>query len=224
MAQEGLTSAAFVPVMSKNRVTGLMMVGSPRSHKFSKRDISLLQAFGSQLGAALENAQLYDEVSKGKTYIENLVENAGDAIVSTDMEDRILTWNHAAEIIFGHSKEEAIGQSLAILLPPEQANDLEEIRNKVRHTGVIRNLEVRRKTKHGVIIEVALAVSPIQDGTGRVAGFLHLAKDITEKIHYERRLKRSRQVEVGFCLECFPRVKDPTYRNQRYRWTTCWTV
>jgi PAS domain S-box-containing protein len=209
MAQEGLTSAAFVPVMSKNRVTGLMMVGSPRSHKFSKRDISLLQAFGSQLGAALENAQLYDEVSKGKTYIENLVENAGDAIVSTDVADRILTWNRAAEVLFGHSKDEARGQSLAILLPPEQANDLEEIRSKVRHTGVIRNLEVRRKRKDGVIIEAALAVSPIKDATGSVTGFLHLAKDITEKIHYERRLRDLDKLKSDFVSNVSHELRTP---------------
>ena len=206
--EEGLFSSLRARYFQEPR-SGLMMVGSPKSHKFSKRDINLLQAFGSQLGAALENAQLYDEVSKGKTYIENLVENAGDAIVSTDVEDRILTWNRAAEIMFGHSKDEAIGQSLAILLPPEQANDLEEIRNKVRHTGVIRNLEVRRKTKHGVIIEVALAVSPIQDGTGRVAGFLHLAKDITEKIHYERRLKELDKLKSDFVSNVSHELRTP---------------
>ena len=171
MAREGLVSAVFVPIISKNRVLGLMMVGSSKFHKFSKREINLLQAFGSQLGTALENAQLYDEVRKGKTYIENLVENAGDAILSTDVEDHILTWNRAAEIIFGYSKEEAFRQNLAILLPPERANDLEEIRNKVRHTGVIRNLEVRRKRKDGVIIEAALAVSPIKDADRKRNGF-----------------------------------------------------
>ena len=209
MAREGLVSAAFVPVVSKNHVLGLMMVGSSKFHKFSKREVNLLQAFGSQLGAALENAQLYDEVRKGKTYIENLVENAGDAILSTDVKDRILTWNRAAEIIFGHRKEEAIGQSLAILLPPEQANDLEEIRNKVRHAGVIRNLEVRRKRKDGVIIEVALAVSPIKDGTGSVAGFLHLAKDITEKIHYERRLRDLDKLKSDFVSNVSHELRTP---------------
>jgi len=209
MAREGLVSAAFVPVVSKNHVLGLMMVGSSKFHKFSKREVNLLQAFGSQLGAALENAQLYDEVRKGKTYIENLVENAGDAILSTDVKDRILTWNRAAEIIFGHRKEEAIGQNLAILLPPEQPNDLEEIRNKVRHAGVIRNLEVRRKRKDGVIIEVALAVSPIKDGTGSVAGFLHLAKDITEKIHYERRLRDLDKLKSDFVSNVSHELRTP---------------
>ena len=209
MAREGLVSAAFVPVMSKNRVLGLMMVGSSKFHKFSKREINLLQAFGSQLGAALENAQLYDEVRKGKTYIENLVENAGDAILSTDVKDRILTWNRAAEIIFGYGKEEAIGQSLAILLPAEQANDLEKIRNRVEQTGVMRNLEVGRKRKDGVIIEAALAVSPIKDGAGSTTGFLHLAKDITDKMRYEKRLRDLDKLKSDFVSNVSHELRTP---------------
>ena len=91
MEREGVISTAAAPVMSKNRVLGLMVVGSRRLHRFRKREINLLMAFGSQLGAALENAELYQEVNKSKAYVENLVENAADMIISTDLDDRILT-------------------------------------------------------------------------------------------------------------------------------------
>jgi PAS domain S-box-containing protein len=164
MEKEGVISLAMVPIVSKQRAMGFIAVGSKKLHKFTKREVRLLVAFSSQLGSALENAQLYDEVNKEKAYIENLVDNAGDAIISTDVEDRILTWNHGAEVIFGYSKEETVGQSLTILLPSHRAGELEEIRDKVRITGVIRNLEVRRIRKDGIIIEASLAVSPIRDG------------------------------------------------------------
>ena len=61
MEREGAISAAFVPIMSKKRVLGIITLGSRKFHKFAKREINLLKGFGSQLGAALENAQLYDE-------------------------------------------------------------------------------------------------------------------------------------------------------------------
>ncbi len=209
MAREGLISAAFVPVMSKNRVIGLMMVGSSKLHKFSQEEVNLLMTFGSQLGASLENAQLYDEVNKSKVYIENLVENAGDAIVSTDMGDRILTWNRGAEVIFGYTKEEAVGKSLAILLAPERSKELEDIRTKVKLTGVIRNLEVRRKRKDGVFIDVALAVSPINDKAGNITAFLHLAKDITEKMRYEQRLKELDRMKSDFVSNVSHELRTP---------------
>ncbi len=198
MEREGLISVVMVPIISKQRAMGFIAVGSKKVHKFTEREVRLLLAFSSQLGAALENAQLYDEVNKDKAYIENLVENAGDAIISTDTEDRILSWNLGAEVVFGYSKEEAVGQSLAILLPPGRSTELEEIRNKVRLTGVIRSLEVRRIRRDGRIIDASLAVSPIRDKDDNVIGFLHLAKDVTEKKRYEQRLKELDKMKSDF--------------------------
>ena len=209
MEKEGVISLAMVPIVSKQRAMGFIAVGSKKLHKFTKREVRLLVAFSSQLGSALENAQLYDEVNKEKAYIENLVDNAGDAIISTDVEDRILTWNHGAEVIFGYSKEETVGQSLTILLPSHRAGELEEIRDKVRLTGVIRNLEVRRIRKDGIIIEASLAVSPIRDKDDNVIGFLHLARDVTEKKRYEQRLKELDKMKSAFVSNVSHELRTP---------------
>jgi PAS domain S-box-containing protein len=209
MEKEGVISVAMVPIVSKQRSMGFIAVGSKKLHKFTQREVRLLLAFSSQLGRALENAQLYDEVNKERAYIENLVDNAGDAIISTDVEDRILTWNHGAAVIFGYSKEETIGQRLTILLPSRRAEDLEEIRDKVRLTGVIRNLEVRRIRKDGMVIETSLAVSPIRDQNDNVIGFLHLARDITEKKRYEHRLKELDQMKSAFVSNVSHELRTP---------------
>lgn len=215
MARAGLVSAAFVPItsknrsMGKNRFLGMMMVGSPRLHRFSQDEIDLLTAFGAQLGAALDNLNLYEEVKEGKAYIENLVESAGDAIISTDLEHCVLSWNSGAEVIFGYRKAEAIGRKLSLLLPSDREQELDEIRNKVLATGVVRNLEVSRRKKDGTNIEVALTVSPIEEPTGRVAGFLHLAKDITEKKRYEERLKELDTMKSDFVSSVSHELRTP---------------
>jgi PAS domain S-box-containing protein len=209
LAREGIISAAFVPVMSKNRVLGVMVVGGRKFHKFLKGEINLLKAFGTQLGAALENAQLYDEVSKGKTYIENLVENAGDAILSTDMEDRILTWNRGAEVVVGYRKEEIIGKHLSTLLPPERFHELAAIRAKVETTGAIRDLEVQSKRKDGGMIYLSLSVSPITNVEGKIVGFLRIAKDITEKKRYEQRLKDLDKLKSDFVSNVSHELRTP---------------
>jgi PAS domain S-box-containing protein len=209
MEKEGLISVAMVPIVSKQRSMGFIAVGSKKLHKFTKREVRLLSAFADQLGSALENAQLYDEVNKDKAYIENLVENAGDAIISADVDDRILTWNRGAEVIFDYSKEETLGQSLTIILPSQSASELEEIRDKIRLTGVIRNLEVRRVRRDGRIIEVSLAVSPIRDRDDNVIGYLHLARDITEKKRYEQRLKELDQMKSAFVSNVSHELRTP---------------
>ncbi|HYY25152.1 MAG TPA: ATP-binding protein [Candidatus Udaeobacter sp.] len=209
MEREGVISLAMVPISSKQRPLGFLAVGSKKFHKFTKEEVRLLLAFSSQLGGALENAQLYDEVQKGKAYIENLVENAGDAIVSTDIQGRILTWNRGADVIFGYSKEEMIGQSLAILIPEHHSKELKEIQDKVRLTGVIRNLEVRRIRRDGKVIEASLAVSPIRDQDENVIGFLHLARDITEKKRYEERLKELDKMKSAFVSNVSHELRTP---------------
>lgn len=209
MEQEGLISAAFIPIMSKNRVMGFITVGSKRLHQFSKREINLVEGFSSQLAMALENAELYDEVNREKAYIENLVENAGDAIVSTDIEHWILTWNRGAEVIFGYNKAEVMGRNLAVLLPQDRFGELEEMPEHVKRTGVIRNLETQRRRKDGSVIDVVLAVSPVEDSEGQTIGFLHLAKDITEKKRYEQRLKELDKMKSDFVSNVSHELRTP---------------
>jgi PAS domain S-box-containing protein len=209
MEREGVISTAAAPVMSKNRVLGIMVVGSRRLHSFRKREIELLMAFGSQLGAALENAELYQEVNRSKAYIENLVENAADLIISTDLDDRIVTWNRGAEALFGYSKDEVIEKHLSILLPPERFHELEEIRAKVQISGALRDIEVRSKRKDGVMIYLSLSVSPIRDVEGRISGFLRIAKDITEKKRYERRLKELDKMKSDFVSNVSHELRTP---------------
>jgi PAS domain S-box-containing protein len=209
MEREGVISTAAAPVMSRNRVLGIMVVGSRRLHRFRTREIKLLMAFGSQLGAALENAELYQEVARSKAYIENLVENAADLIISTDMDDRILTWNRGAEALFGYGKDEVIGQHLSILLPTERFHELEEMRAKVQLSGALRDIEVRSKRKDGVMIYLSLSVSPIRDVEGKIAGFLRIAKDITEKKRYERRLKELDKMKSDFVSNVSHELRTP---------------
>ena len=209
MEREGVVSTAAAPILSKNRVLGIIVVGSRKPYRFTKREIRLLNAFGAQLGAALENAELFHEVATGKAYIENLVENAGDAIVSTDVNDRVLTWNRAAEIIFGYSKGEAVGSSLNIIMPPGRSHELEEIRLKLEVAGPMRNLETRRKRKEGTIFDASLAVSPIKDNENQIIGFLHLIKDITEKNRYERRLKELDRMKSDFVSNVSHELRTP---------------
>ncbi len=210
MEKQGVISAAYIPIISKKKtVLGTLAVGSRKLRKFSPEKISLLQTFGSQLGMALENAQLYDEVHRGKAYIENLVENAADIILSTDLEDKILTWNRGAEVTLGYSKEEVIGKHLSMLLPPQRVHELAEMRAKVELSGALRDIEVASNRKDGAAIYLSLSVSAITGIDGKIAGFLRVAKDITEKKRYERRLKELDKLKSDFVSNVSHELRTP---------------
>ena len=210
MEKQGVISAAYIPIISKKKtVLGTLAVGSRKLRKFSTEKINLLQTFGAQLGMALENAQLYDELHRGKAYIENLVENAADIILCTDLEDRILTWNRGAEITLGYSKEEVIGKHLSILLPPQRVHELAEMRAKVELSGALRDIEVQSNRKDGAAIYLSLSVSPIKDVDGKIVGFLRVAKDVTEKKRYERRLKELDKMKSDFVSNVSHELRTP---------------
>lgn len=209
MERAGVISAAYIPVMSKRRVLGTLAVGSRKRRKFSRAKIDLLSAFGAQLGMALENAQLYEQVQRGKLYVESLVENAGDAIFSTDESDQILTWNRGAEVMFGYSKEDVVGKNLTILLPADRFHVLEEIRAKVRLSGVLRNMEARGKRKDGTVIHLALSISPIKDSEGKIVAYLRVAKDVTDKKRFEMRLKELDRMKSDFVSNVSHELRTP---------------
>jgi PAS domain S-box-containing protein len=210
MEKQGVISAAYIPIISKKKtVLGTLAVGSRKLRKFSTEKIKLLQTFGSQLGMALENAQLYDEVHRGKAYIENLVENAADIILSTDLEDQILTWNRGAEVTLGYSKEEVIGKHLSILLPSQRIHELAEMRAKVELSGALRDIEVVSNRKDGAAIYLSLSVSPIMGVDGKIVGFLRVAKDVTEKKRYERRLKELDKMKSDFVSNVSHELRTP---------------
>ena len=72
MEKEGVISLAMVPIVSKQRAMGFIAVGSKKLHRFTVREVHLLSAFSSQLGAALENARLYDTVQAQATELSDL--------------------------------------------------------------------------------------------------------------------------------------------------------
>jgi PAS domain S-box-containing protein len=123
-----------------------------------------------------------------------IVDSSEDAIVAIDLSGRILTWNAAARRMFGWSADEAIGESVEILLPVERPDDFFAEIERVRRGEHIAHYETVRRRKDGRVLEVALSVSPIRDESGRIVGASKILRDMTA-INAERR-ERERTREL----------------------------
>ncbi|MXO66130.1 PAS domain S-box protein [Altericroceibacterium endophyticum] len=122
-----------------------------------------------------------------------LVESSDDAIVAKDLDGIIVSWNPASERIFGYSADEIIGKSIQILLPPERLDEEREIMARIRAGERVRQFMSERLHKDGTVVPVSLTVSPVRNAKGEIIGASKIARDATEYIARDKRLRESEQ-------------------------------
>jgi PAS domain S-box-containing protein len=122
-----------------------------------------------------------------------IVESSEDAIISKNLDAVIVTWNPAAQRIFGYMAEDVIGQPITILIPPELSHEENKILEKLRAGERINHFETIRVTKTGKKLNVSLTISPIRDSTGEIVGFSKIVRDITERKRAEEALRASEE-------------------------------
>lgn len=114
-------------------------------------------------------------------YQANLLQNVNDAIIATDVNFTITSWNQAAEVIYGWSAREAIGQSVGLLLQSDYGTTQpEQARQDFFADGKWKG-EVTQKHKNGTPITILASVSAIKDSAGQVVGTVAVNRDITER-------------------------------------------
>jgi PAS domain S-box-containing protein len=120
-------------------------------------------------------------------YHASLVENVSDAIISSDLSFRILSWNKAAENIYGWKKDEVIGKRIIDILQPVYVNtNREEILGLLHENNYWRGEAVHQR-KNGGQLNVLVSVSPLKDEHGQIKGAVTLSADITERKQAEEK-------------------------------------
>ena len=120
-----------------------------------------------------------------------IVESADDAIISKTLEGVITSWNKGAERIFGYTADEAIGQPVTILFPPDHINEEPAILARIRAGERIEHYETLRVRNDGTLIDISPTVSPIYAADGPIIGASKIARDISEQRRAQRALDES---------------------------------
>jgi PAS domain S-box-containing protein len=130
-----------------------------------------------------------------------IVEYSDDAIISKDLNGIITSWNRGAQLIFGYAAEEAIGNPVTILMPPDRLNEEPGILARIRSGERIEHYETVRLRKDGTLLDISLTVSPMRNAQGTIVGASKIARDITER----KRLEKQRELLMA---ELTHRVKN----------------
>lgn len=117
-----------------------------------------------------------------------IIESSQDAIISKTLQGIILSWNTGAERLFGYTAEEAIGQSIILLIPPERQDEEHEILARIARGDRVEHFETVRLTKQGRPIHISLTVSPIRNAQNQIIGASKIARDITDRKRIEAAL------------------------------------
>jgi PAS domain S-box-containing protein len=110
-----------------------------------------------------------------------IVECSDDAILTKDLNGTITSWNNGAQRIFGYTAEEAVGQSVTMLIPADRQDEEPEILARIARGERIDHYETVRQCKDGRLINISLTVSPLKDEAGQIVGASKIARDITER-------------------------------------------
>jgi len=150
-----------------------------------------------------------------------IIDFSEDAILWTDLDFIIQSWNTGAHAIFGYTAAEAIGQPISMVVPKERQHEFAEIGSRIRRGDHIRQYETERLRKNGRRIHVSLTISPVKDAAGHLLGFSTIARDITaqrrERLRREELISRLQNALarvkllsglLPICASC-KRIRDP---------------
>ena len=202
-------SILCVPVTNKNgKVIGCTQVLNKKGGKFTEEDESRLKAFTQQVAIALENAKLFDDVSKSRQYNESMLSSMSNGVITIDGDGKIVTCNRSGLKILKTFEKNILDINSEVFFKDNNSWVEEKIKNvkETKEPDIIMDAELDIKdpeTEKNEMISVNLTILPLinEDSEGRTdkkddfLGILLMIEDISS----EKRMKStmSRYMDPG---------------------------
>ncbi|HDZ24257.1 MAG: PAS domain-containing protein [Deltaproteobacteria bacterium] len=178
------------------------MTGNGQTYHFHTVRFPILNDQGEMVSLAImardmtEEVELQEEVRQHKEYLENILANSSDMIITTDLRGHIVTFNPAGEHMLGYSREEILGVGIEkVWKAPEMRKQLMA---RVKARGAVSNYPATLIAKNGDKVEVSLSLSQLRDSDGNILGTVGISKDVTEENRLRRQLmEQERLAAVG---------------------------
>src|SRR5256885_1027129 len=114
-----------------------------------------------------------------------IFESSRDAIIGMTLDGAIVSWNPAAERIFGYKVEEVSGQSISMFAPGDAPDEMPVILEWLKRGDAIRDFETVRRTRDDRSIHLAMSISAVKNTSGKTVGASIIARDIEERVRAE---------------------------------------
>ena len=124
-----------------------------------------------------------------------IIESSDDAIIGTDLSGTITSWNAAAERIYGYTASQAVGQSLAMLVPPERREAVPATLATLAKGRRIEPFVTTGVCADGRVIDVSVSLSPVVGEDGEVVGGATISRDVSVEREATRTLHAALESE-----------------------------
>ncbi len=135
-----------------------------------------------------ETAEL---ASAANARLAAIVHSSTDAIIGETLDGTIMSWNPAAERIFGFTAAEAEGRPSELLEPPDRCHEMVDLRTAALADKRVDHVETQRVRKDGQFIDVSISLAVIKDREGATIGIAKIARDITRQKRSEYELRKA---------------------------------
>lgn len=125
-----------------------------------------------------------------------IVESSDDAVISADLDGKIISWNPGAERLYGYTQAEALGKSPSFTTAPGESIEMDAIIRDATTAGVTAHFETARIRKDGRKVLVSVGVSPIRDKDGKIIGAAGISRDVTEHRRLEDEFRQAQKMEA----------------------------
>jgi diguanylate cyclase (GGDEF)-like protein/PAS domain S-box-containing protein len=184
--------ARYIATGKRQRAwTGIEFTGMHREG----RHLALEVSFGEyrQNGAhrfigIVRDISVRKAAEQSQRLLAAIVESSDDAIIGKALDGTVLSWNRAAEQIYGFSADEMIGKPITRLIPEERSDEFAAILAAIVRGEHVRHHETERLRKDGSRVPISLTISPIRASNGAVVGASAISRDISERKTAEQRI------------------------------------
>jgi PAS domain S-box-containing protein len=184
----GLTVNEFIGFLTYMTATVPVIVLGERM-RIANLALERRHAALSSTNLALENKV------EAQSLLAAIVASSDDAIVSKTLDGIITSWNKGAQRLFGWTADEAIGQSIHLIVPSHWHGEEQQILERLRNGDRIDQLDVERLHRDGTPVHVSVSISPVYDRHGHIIGASTTARDISARKAWEDGLVRSEEAQ-----------------------------
>jgi PAS domain S-box-containing protein len=214
------SAVVSIPLKYREQTTGFLNLAAAEPEFFRSFPFDFYSILGNQVGLAIANARLYQDLRRSEQRYRRIFEGFKDMIFVTDQQGRFLDLNPAGVELLGlNSKSEAL-ERLNIREIFQDPYDWEKFQLTVGAEGYVRDLEMLLKQRGGKEVPVLLTGIVRRNKEGKESGYEGFIKDITERKRSELEVLREKKTTEGilegmpiptFVIDCNHRI---TYWNR----------